>query len=799
MLWLRRILLTLLFVLMLASLFAWLLLAGSRPLLDGTLNRPGISAPAIIQRDHLGVVAIDAANRRDLAYALGFIHAQERFFQMDLLRRAAAGELAELVGSSVLNLDLNHRRHLFRKRAQAEAAALPADGRALLDAYRDGVNDGLASLKVRPWEYLLLGTTPAPWRDEDSLLTVDTMFLTLDTDGTDLRELRFAQMRAALPAAVVNFLLARDGAHEAPLQGDASPPPEIPDPAMFDLRARSPASAPITIPDALPPGSNNFAVSGALTGRGALVANDMHLGLNVPNIWFRARLRYPDPQTFGQFIDLNGVTLPGMPALIAGSNGHVAWGFTNSYGDWLDWVRIERDPQDASRYRVPEGWATIESHTETIGVKGAPSRALTVEETRWGPIMGKDTDGAPLALAWIAQFPRTCNMNLFKLERVRTVHEALDVAPTIWMPPQNFVAGDEQGHIGWTLTGNALPLRSAFDPALPANWSRPGIGWIGFAEPAQFPRIEDPASGRLWTANNRTTSGAWLALLGDGGYDNGARAQQIRDDLLARSHFAAADLLTVQLDDRALFLSRWQQLLQSTLAGGGSPNFAELRRLTSSWNGHAAVESVDYRLVQAFRVYVHQAVLAPFVAAIRGHFAEFSLPPMFDGEAPVWALLQSRPHHLLDRKYADWESLLRAAAQRVVDTLGKQPGGLAARNWGERNTTAIRHPLSSSLPRILARFLDMPAIPLPGDNHMPRTQGTDFGASERFAIMPGHEEISYLHMPGGQSDNPLSPYYGAGHDDWVRGRPTPLLPGPAEHHLTLNPAISSSKSVDKIR
>ena len=795
--WLRRILLTLLSILMLAFLFAWLFLAGSRPLLDGSLNRPGISAAAIIQRDHLGVVTIQTANRRDLAYALGFIHAQERFFQMDLLRRAAAGELAELVGSSMLKSDLNHRRHLFRERAQAQVAALPANDRALLDAYRVGVNEGLTSLKVRPWEYLLLRAAPVPWRDEDSLLVVDSMFLTLDTDGTDLRELRFAQMRAALPAAVVNFLLARDGAWEAPLQGEASPPPEIPDPSVFDLRAHVPASAPITIPDALRPGSNNFAVSGALTGGGALVANDMHLGLNVPNIWFRARLRYPDPQTSGQLIDLNGVTLPGMPALIAGSNGHVAWGFTDSYGDWLDWVRIERDPQDVSRYRVPEGWATIESHTETIHVKGAPSHTLNVEETRWGPIMAKDTDGASLALAWIAQLPRTCNLNLLKLERARTVHEALDIAPTTWMPPQNFVAGDEQGHIGWTLSGNALPLRSGFDPAVPANWSQPGTGWIGFADPTQFPRIEDPVSGRLWTANNRTTSGSWLAILGDGGYDNGARAKQIRDDLLAHTHFAAADLLAVQLDDCALFLTRWQQLLQNTLARASDPDLAELRRLTSPWKGHAAVDSVDYRLVQAFRIYVHQAVLAPFVAAMRGRFAEFSLPPMFDGEAPVWALLQSRPQHLLDPKYADWESLLRAAAHRVVDTLGRQPGGLSARTWGERNTESIRHPLSAALPHVIARFLDMPAIPLPGDNHMPRAQGTDFGASERFAIMPGHEESSYLHMPGGQSDNPLSPYYGAGHDDWVRGRPTPLLPGPAEHHLTLNPAISTSLSVKK--
>lgn len=786
--WLRRIVVTLLVMLVLVLVTGWLLLAGSRARLDGTLTQAGLSAPVGISRDHLGVATIEAGNRRDLAYAMGFTHAQERFFQMDLLRRVAAGELAELVGPAVINEDLNYRRHRFRTRAQAAVAAMPADDRALLDAYRGGVNAGLAALPVRPWEYLLLRAQPAPWRDEDSLLTIDSMFLDLNEGGTNEREIRFAQMRAVLPGSVADFLLARDGAWEAPLQGEAVPAPTIPQPEALNLRAQSQATAAITLPDPAEAGSNNFAVAGSLTGEGAIVANDMHLGLGVPDIWFRTRLRYPDPQASGQMIDLNGLTLPGVPALIAGSNGHIAWGYTNSYGDWLDWVRILRDPQNASRYRVPEGWAQIEAYTETIQVKGAAPRTLNIEETRWGPIMGKDVDGTSLALAWVAHLPRTHNFNMLKWERVRSVHEALDLAPTIGMPPQNLTVGDAEGNIGWTLTGNALPLRSGFDPALPSDWSQPGTGWIGFATPEQFPRIENPAGKRLWTANNRTTSDAWLALVGDGGYDNGARARQIRDDLFARDHFTPADLLAVQLDDRALFLTRWQLLLQDALAKTKDPKLAELKRLTASWNGHAATDSVDYRLVRSFRLMVHEAVLAPFVARVKARFHDFRIPPTYDGEAPVRALLQAHPMHLLDPKYADWDALLQAAAQRVADTFGSQPGGLAVRTWGERNTMAIRHPLASSLPGIFGRFLDMPADRLPGDSHMPRVQAPNFGASERFGIMPGHEERSYLHMPGGQSGNPLSPYYGAGHEDWAQGRATPLLPGPAEHRLTLNPA-----------
>ncbi|HZX71440.1 MAG TPA: penicillin acylase family protein, partial [Rhodanobacter sp.] len=565
---------------------------------------------------------------------------------------------------------------------------------------------------------------------------------------------------------------------------------------VFDLRQQSPAPAASSLAAALAPaldaprpGSNSFAVASTLTGNGAaLLANDMHLGLGVPNIWFRTRLRYPDPSAPNGQRDVNGVSLPGTPAIIIGSNGQVAWGFTNSYGDWADWVRVQRDPADPERYKVPAGWARFETHEEHIQVKGQPDTILKVQDTRWGPVMGKDADGAPLALSWIAQFPRAYNVNLMQFERVTDVAAALDLAPQLGMPPQNLLVADSAGQIGWTIAGNSIPLRAGIDPLLPSDWSKPDSGWQGWAASAQYPRIEHPVAGRLWTANNRTVDGSALALLGNGGHDLGARARQIRDDLHARVSFTPADLLDIQLDDRAVFLGRWQQLLQRTLADSKDPALQQMRQLTHAWRGRAAVDSVDYRLVRAFRNEVGMAVLTPFAARVKQRHPDFSWPGQNSAEAAVWMLIQQQPRWLLDPKYADWHALLVDAARQAADKLGAQRGGLAARSWGEHNRSEIHHALSPALPAWLAHFIDMPDQPLPGDNNMPRVAAPGFGASERLDVSPGHEAQAILEMPGGQSDNPLSPFFGAGREDWVQGKPTPLLPGPTQHTLVLKPA-----------
>ncbi len=802
----RRVLRALLWTLLALSLAALLalgwLLAGSRAQLDGTRRAAGLTAPVSIGRDALGTVTLEGKNRTDISYALGYVHAQERFFAMDLMRRVSAGELSALVGPAALKADLDHRRHRLRAVAMAAYAQLPPEQRHELDRYRDGVNAGLADLRVRPWEYLLLDSQPQPWRPEDSMLVIAAMYLDLNSGGRNERELRMAQMRAVLPGALVDFLLAPDPDWEAPLSGQLSRPPLIPAADVYDLRRFAPAAAPatgISTPalaaalapalDAPRPGSNSFAVAGTLTGSGAaMLANDMHLDLRVPNIWFRTRLRYPDPTAPGGQRDVNGVSLPGTPAIIVGSNGQIAWGFTNSYGDWQDWVRVLRDPADATRYKVPDGWATVDVHEEHIQVKGHPDTILRVEDTRWGPLMGEDTDGTPLALAWIGSRPHGYNLELMQLEHATDVAAALDLAPRLGMPPQNLLVADRAGHIGWTIAGNSIPRRAGIDPLLPSDWSKPGSGWQGWAAPASYPRIENPAGGRLWTANNRTVDGDALALLGNGGHDLGARAQQIRDDLRARASFTPGGLLDIQLDDRAVFLTRWQRLLQDTLADSTEPSLQQLRQLTMRWRERAAVDSVDYRLVRAFRDRVGKAVLAPFAARVQQRYPDFSWPGENSAEAAVWALLCAQPAYLLDPKYSDWHALLVDAARQVAAELGRKPGGLAARRWGERNRSGIHHPLSAALPSWLSHFIDMPDQPIPGDNNMPHVAAPGFGASEHLDVAPGHEAHGILNMPGGQSDHPLSPYFGAGHDDWVKGRPTPLLPGATRHTLRLQPA-----------
>ncbi len=789
---LRRLLLIVAVLILLAVAGLWLGLRASLPRLNGQLNITDLNAPVTISRDALGVASISGASRRDVYFALGFVHAQERYFEMDLMRRAAAGELSELVGAAALPMDRQRRPFRMRPRAEKTLAAATPEERSELATYCAGVNAGLAALGSRPWEYWLLGAPPRAWTETDSILVQDAMFFDLN-DTTNARELAFAKIKSALGDSVYKFLSAGGGPWDAPLLGPAMPYPPLPSATDIDLRtldAKLLHMPPPAVEPHTTPGSNSFAVNGALTStHAALVANDMHLSLRVPNIWFRARLQYPGTRRSGENIDLIGVTLPGVPALVAGSNRHVAWAFTNSYGDWMDWVRINIDPADKNRYRNAGGTAAVRQSEEIIKVHNAADQKLTVRDSEWGPILGEDADGTPLALAWTALQPDGLNLQLLHLDAAESVDEAVDIANRCGMPPQNFVVGDRAGNIGWTIAGRIPRREGSYDPLLPSDWSQPGTGWNGWLKPEEYPRLPNPLTQRIWTANARTLDfqSADYAKLGDGGYDLGARARQIRDDLKARDHFAPDDMLATQLDDRALFMKHWHDALQDVLKRAGDvPDLVEMKKYSDAWSGRADPASVAYRLTRSFRTEVIDTVIDGFAAAVRVKFPDFAAPRLAQAEILVDAILAQRPAHLLPPGYTNWDDLLRKCAERVAHRLGAEPGGFAARTWGESDVTRIRHPLSGALPG-MSWLLDMPGERLPGDSNMPRVQGSTFGASERFAVEPGHEEYGYFHMPGGQSDNPLSPFYGAGHEDWAQGKATPFVPGAPKYILVLNP------------
>ncbi|HHM05399.1 MAG TPA: penicillin acylase family protein, partial [Gammaproteobacteria bacterium] len=695
-------------------------------------------------------------------------------------------------GAKALPHDRRTRLHRLRRVAEASLEQSPAAVQVLYEAYAGGVNTGLKALAAAPFEYTVLQATPAPWRAEDSFLVVLAMFLTLHDEEARL-DSDLGVLRDVLPPALSAFLTPAGGPWDAPLDHSRIGLAPLPGPEVVDLR-QQPAPRLATAPEADPAaaalGSNNWAVAGSATAHGgAILAGDMHLPLRVPNIWYRAQLRWPGDDGEHR---VTGVTLPGIPYLIAGSNGHIAWTYTNSYGDWADLIELEQDPAHPDHYLSPAGWEAFQHIPETLVVKDGPAAVLDILLTRWGPVIDRDHRGHLRALRWVAHFPHALNAELGRLETATNVVQALDIANRSGIPAQNILVADRDGHIGWTVMG-IMPRRGPGDSRVPLSWREAAQSWDGWLEPARYPRLIDPPGGRLWTANARVLGGAAGHQIGDGGYALGARAHQIRNALAALPHATETDMLAIQLDDRALFLAPWRELLLALLdeaAVRNNPRRADCKALVEHWQGRAATASAGYRLVRAFRLAVAQRVLGALTAPARAADERFDYLAFRRYEIPLWRIVSTRPAHLLPAGIADWRAWLLQAVDEVITTLSAGGRPLAAATWGRRNTLAMQHPFSRLLP-LLSPWLDMPAQPLPGDRFMPRVQGPTVGASQRLAVSPGREELGYFHMPGGQSGHPLSPFYRRGHEDWASGTATPFLPGPAAYTLTLRPAAAA--------
>ncbi len=809
-------------------------LVADLPRTAGRLAVAGLGAPAAIERDARGIPTLRGASRRDVAFLTGFAHAQDRYFQMDLLRRRAAGELAELFGRPALASDRSVRIHLFRRQARRVLSASAPDVRRMLEAYAAGANAGLAALAAPPFEYLVLRASPAPWRAEDSVLVLYSMFLQLE-DVNGATEASLSLLHDRLPEALFRFLSAPSAPEwEAPVAGEPPAAPPLPGPAVVDLRRGLPARAAAgggreehgpraatggnseerngraTVASsreergghAVADGyreergsraaaSNSWAVAGAWTADGhALLANELHLTLSVPNIWYRAVLTWPAAAPGAPPHRLAGATLPGAPLLVVGSNGRVAWGLTNSVLDTSDLVLLDADPGHPGFYLTPQGPRPFERHAEVLRVRGEADRPLDAEWTVWGPVVDRDARGRRRAVRAVVDEPGGADFEFVRLETAATVDEALDAARASGVPALNLVAADSAGRIGWTIAGR-LPRRAGFDGETAASWADGARSWQGLLPPAAVPRLADPPAGRLWTANNRVLAGAAAAPLGRGNFVLGARARQIRDRLLALPRTTADDMRRLQLDDRALFLARWHDLLLAVLtprAVAADPRRGELRQAVESWGGRAAVASAGYRMVRSFRALVARAVFAPLTAPCSAADPDFDYEGTVNQhEGPLWRLVSERPPHLLDPRFKSWDELLLAQADRLIARFQGR-GPLAARTWGERNTAAIDHPLSGAIPW-LGQRLSMPPRPLPGDDDMPRVQAPDFGASLRLVVSPGREEEGIFEMPGGESGNPLSDHYGDLYDGWVQGAAVPLLPGRTVTVLALVPAL----------
>lgn len=802
----KNILVSLFFVtlLLIATLGTWIYsqIDSALPKLDGKQTIYGLSANATIDRDEAGVVTITAKNRLDTATATGFVHAQERFFQMDLLRRNSAGELSSLFGEAALDYDKEIRMHRFRDRAGSIIKQLPAEDLALLKAYTRGVNQGLKYLKAAPFEYLLLRQEPVEWQEEDTILTVLSMYIDLQyRDGK--REKTLGLLKATLSPEVFNFLNPKGSQWDAAIDGShfaASPLPQTPWPSASSsiasvAKQMNSLSTHNTMPDFLTreqsanneefPGSNNWAVAGQISQTGsAIIANDMHLGIRVPNTWFRASFHYQDTQK--QQVKVTGVSLPGTPNIIAGSNGNIAWGFTNSYGDWSDVIVLETN-EDKSQYLTPAGYKPFTYEKEVIAVKGQESVDAMIKETVWGPVIDENAQGQMLVYRWIAHDRHAVNMQLTQLETAQSVTQAFEIASRTGIPAQNLMVGDKKGNIGWTIMG-PIPKRSGNFGETPTSWADGKNTWLGVLSYDDYPRVLNPTHHRLWTANSRVVGGEMLDKIGNGGYALGARSSQIKQNLFAKESFTEHDLLAIALDNKAHFLQRWQTFLLTQVLTEANlskhSDWQEVRDIVDTKDLAADVDSVAYRIVRNFRLNLRNQVFDIFNENMLTADDSYSFHAIrHQIETPLWELITQQPENFLWLNQDSWaETFETALTTTLADMSENEP--LASATWGKENISRIQHPLSRAVP-FIGRWLDMPAVSLPGDSYMPRVQGQSFGASERMIVSPGHEQQGILHMPTSQAGHPWSPYYGLGHENWVKGNPSSFLPGPSKYQLTL--------------
>ena len=748
---------------LLSTALVYGVLSISLPSLSGQGQSQGVSQPVSIARDALGTAVVSAKNRVDAAYALGFAHSQDRFFQMDLLRRNAAGELSELFGKAALDLDKKMRFHQFRKRASKIVTQLPERDQQILAAYAQGVNEAQAQ-SYPSFEYLLAGAERQPWQPVDSLLVIYTMYLDLQT-GNFERDLVLEQVKLQFGDAMLAFLTqpsqyqaALDGSEEL-IQNEVIPELSLPLKAQLAYQK---------IAEPLGIGSNNWAVTGALTESGhGMLSDDMHLSIAVPVIWYRAQLNYYENNQQHQ---ITGVTLPGAPAVVVGTNGHVAWGFTNGYLDTADWIKLD---DAVATYDVEEQYPIVDGTTEVA--------ALTMSD--YGPV--KEVNGQRYALSWVAHQPYAVDMELLNLEQAHSVGQALEVAKTIGIPVQNMLVVDKQGQAAWQPTG-AVPARiNPSDVAVdPAEYS---VLWQEDA--SDLPQVRNPDNHRLWTGNSRVIATEQLPRFGDGGYALGARAVQIRDRLNEKERFSEQDFYQIQLDNQARFLTKWHDLLMSTLKQEPERFARDIKEL-ENWQACACPDSVGYTLVRHFRSRLTDTVFSAVESQLSEH--DLSLSAIKNNlETPIWQMIAAQPSSWLPANYGTWPEFMLESYQQMRDELLEIHGqsrhaSLQVLQWGKVNELRIQHPFSKQI-LLLSHLLDMPRSPGFGDSYMPAVQKTGFGASQRLFVQPGLEENAILTLPGGQSGHPLSPFYRAGFSDYVQANNTPLLPTETMHQITISP------------
>jgi penicillin amidase len=775
-------------------------MTASLPVIDGKLKLSGLSSPVTVRRDGHGVPYIEAGSLDDALLAQGYVTAQDRLWQMDILRRNAAGELAEILGPQLVDHDRAQRVFQFRNVSERLYRSLPEVERQRYEKYARGVNLYIEQNSDHlPAEFRILRYKPRPWTGSDSVLILANMVQSLDDhfDTKLAREIVAAKLhdpkleadlypvgswRDQPPTAAVADMTQP---HPAPVIDDeeADQAALQPHESTADLRAlRKTLGLPDC--DGCAPGSNEWVISGKHTASGKpLLSNDMHLGLTVPNIWYMASLTAPG-------LHVEGVSLPGTPLITAGHNDHVAWGYTALYSDVQDLYVEKLDGK--GNYAGPQGeWLPLAHSTETIKVRWSKDVKLDVQLTAHGPLLNPifKNEKRPIALHWTLYDPALGSIPIYEMNTAPDWAHFSSALSAWCFPTLNVVYADDAGHIAYHAIGK-VPMRPGGLAGVPIQDTQ--HEWQGYIPYEQLPFSVDPPSGLLATANSRVTPNDTkfpLTLEWAEPY----RAERIYKDLRGREKLTREDMLAVETDvysevDQEL-AHRFAYAIDHT--PGADARLKQAADLLRSWDGKMATESAAASIILRARQAFWPLVLEPKLGSdtdtyhwSESNFAEEEI--IMHGGADAGA-----PSPWLPGGFKDWDTLLTEAVRRGLD-LGKAPSDLSTWKYGSWHVVDLEHPLYERIP-LVKGWSGTGAQPLSGDTTTIKQVGRAFGPSQRFTMDWSAPDASTENIVLGQSGDPMSDWFRDQWPVWYGGTTfampfsVPAVTAQTKHTLVLEP------------
>jgi penicillin amidase len=792
----------------------WLLVYRPLPRLDGTLPLPGLKSDVTVERDNWGVPHIRAASEEDMAEAQGYVVAQDRLWQMDLLRRAGRGQLSEVLGSATIEIDKDFRRLNFSRAAQRDLDQMNPESRKMLEAYARGVNQYVKEHHDRlPMEFTLLQYKPQPWQASDSLIIAGYMYRTLaDTRHNKLH--RAVVMARAGPelskdlfnqdSSMDHFVVGDPNAKEHLNQAAQSDDDTDDDEMSYDdvLKAshdvrEAPGAA--EIPDVTSVlagnvvgwlqesdrnirrtlGSNNWVVSGTHTATGKpLLANDTHLELTLPPIWYEIHLTAPG-------WSVKGFTFPGAPLVVIGHNDHIAWGFTNNGADVMDLYEEKFNPANLDEYRVNGQWKKAEVFDEVIHVNHAPDEHLRLPITRHGPVVLTEGDKS-YAMRWTALEPGGLANSYFSLGKAQNWAEFLRLMKSVVGPAQNAVFADDKGNIGYIMAAR-VPIRKKGHGEVPMPGDTDEYEWTGYIPFDKLPQSWNPDSGLIVTANAHVTGPNYKPYLTDN-WEEPYRTARIYDLLHDKHDLRPEDMLKVQTDTYSyphVFIAE-QLLAAIKVAAPQDVRAKKLIQEGKDWNG---IADANLPVVSFLHETRRQALELILEAKLGNDFRLYDWRRM----AFLQRILTERPSRWLPAEFKTYDELLVASADRAVKHLEAVTKDANPEDWPWKrfNYLDILHPIGRE--GILKRLLSITEQPQSGTEWSPRAASRRHGPAMRFVANLADWDQSIMLIPGGQSGQPGSEHYKDQFSYWFDGKPiyAPFSDAAEakvrKHYLTLKP------------